>query len=187
MRSKLLLYQKHTSIYSSEDIIAGEADVLALALLVEHGSQCGEEDGGGAEYTGGRLRSDVYLGDEGILQALDVLASVGVAVREVPLESLLALGRGRVQQGANFGDGVGIGLIVAVLILNLGWLLARHAIGVDDGLLRVWDGVAVVDRLVQARGCGVAACLVGEGPEVDAPSVRRAVCIRMTRGSNKNQ
>ncbi len=158
-----------------------------MALLVESGGQSGEEDGGDAEYTGGSLRTDVDLGDEGILQALDVLAAEGVAVREVPLESLLALGRGRVQQGANLGDGVGVGLIVAVLILDLRWLLARDAAGVDDGLFRVGDGVAVVDRLVQARGCGVAAGLLGEGSKVDALPVGRAVCIRMTRGLEISQ
>lgn len=165
---------KHT--YLCEDVVAGEADVLATIPLSEYRGNRSEDHGGDAKDSSGRLRADVGpWNDAGALEALDVCTAVVVAVQKVSLQVLLALGGGRVQVGANLGDRVGILLIPVVLVFNITWLLARDATGVDDGLLRVGNGVSIVDSLVEAVGGGIAAGLVGERSEEDAPSIGRAI------------
>jgi hypothetical protein len=143
-----------------------------LALLCEYRGQHSKDNGGDAEDPRSRLCADVGPRDDaGALEALDVVAAVVVTVGEVSLQALLALGGSRIQGGTNLGNRVSILLIPFVLFANIAWLLARDAAGVDDGIFRVGKRRAVVDRLVEALGGGIAAGFIREGSEVDAPSV----------------
>ena len=146
-----------------------------MVLFSKYRSQHSKDHGGDAKDPRSRLCANVGPRDDaGALEALDVVAAVGVTVREVSLQALLALGGSRIQGGTDLGNGVSILLIPVILFVNIAWFLARDAAGVDDGIFRIGKGLAVVERLVEARGSGITAGLVGKGSEVDAPSVGSA-------------
>ena len=105
-------------------------------------------------------------------------------VRVVPVQVLFALGVQFVEGWACFGNSVGVLLVVVIALANISLLLAGDTLGVYQVDFFIWEGVDIVQGLIQAARGQVAAGLLKEEAKVNRLAVVGAVWAEDTEQGN---
>jgi len=153
--------------------------LTTVPLEKSHGHS-GEQHSSHGENTSKYLGRNIctrHANEACALEVQDEATSGNITVGVVSIQPLLALAGRLIQVGADFGDLIGVLLIVVVLVIDFLGFLAGDAAGVDDGFLGVGEGVAIVQGLVDAVGGRVATGFLHEDTQVDLLSVVGAVCF----------